>query len=255
MKIIAFANQKGGVGKTTSVINCGAGLAKQGKKILLIDLDPQAHLTLSLGVETHELDNTIYDVLKGNVQISKALLALPGGMQLLPSSIELSAAEMEFAGEPGREFLLKNALKKLDQPLDFILIDCPPSLGLFTINGLAAAHDIYIPLQTEYLALHGTGQLMQVVDVVQQRLNDQLKVAGVIGTLYDRRKTLNREVTDKLKEHFKDTLFNTLIRTNVSLAEAPSYGQDIFTYKPDSAGAADYEALVNEILERSGNDG
>jgi len=255
LKIIAFANQKGGVGKTTSVINCGAGLAKQGKKILLIDLDPQAHLTLSLGVETHELENTIYDVLKGNVQISKALLDLPSGMQLLPSSIELSAAEMEFAGEPGREFLLKNALKKLDQSLDFILIDCPPSLGLFTINGLAAADDVYIPLQTEYLALHGTGQLMQVVDVVQQRLNDQLKVAGVIGTLYDRRKTLNREVTDKLKEHFKDTLFNTLIRTNVSLAEAPSYGQDIFTYKPDSAGAADYEALVNEILERSGNDG
>ncbi len=252
MKTIAFANQKGGVGKTTCVINCGSGLAKEGKKVLLIDLDPQAHLTLSLGIVNHELETTVYDVLKGHVQINNALLDLADNVQLLPSSIDLSAAEMEFAGEPGREYLLKNALKKLDQAPDYILIDCPPSLGLFTINGLAAADDVYIPLQTEYLALHGTGQLLQVVDVVRERLNDQLKVAGVIGTLYDSRKTLNREVVEKLREHFQGKLFNTLIRTNVSLAEAPSYGQDIFTYKPDSAGASDYKALVSEILERSG---
>jgi chromosome partitioning protein len=253
MNIIAFINQKGGVGKTTSVINCGAGLVREGKKVLLIDLDPQAHLTLSLGIKAHELKATIYEVLKTDIDINEAIRELNGGLQLLPSSINLAAAELEFAGQPGREYLLKEALQGLDQDPDYILIDCPPSLGLFTINGLAAAYEIYIPLQTEYLALYGTGQLLEVVEVVQKRLNGQLEVTGIIGTLFDSRKNLNREVIESLKEHFKGKLFNTLIRANVSLAEAPSYGQDIFTYKPDSAGAADYKALVKEILERSGN--
>lgn len=250
MKIIAFTNQKGGVGKTTSVINCGAGLAKQGKQVLLIDLDPQAHLTLSLGVKAHELEATIYDVLKKTCSIDDILIDL-GGVKLLPSSIALSAAELEFAGEPGREFLLREALKELSGKLDYILIDCPPSLGLFTINGLTAAEEVYIPLQTEYLALYGTGQLLQLYDVVKNRLNSELELTGVICTLFDSRKKLNREVVNKLKEHFPGKLFNTLIRTNVSLAEAPSHGQDIFTYKPDSHGAADYQELVKEIIERS----
>ncbi len=252
MKKIAFTNQKGGVGKTTSVINCGAGLVQLGKSVLVIDLDPQAHLTLSLGQQAHELTNTIYELLKGDITLNEAIITLPGGLQLIPSSINLAAAELEFAGEPGREFLLKQALKKkMKKRPDYILIDCPPSLGLFTINGLTAADEVYIPLQTEYLALYGTGQLVQVVDVVKERLNSRLKITGVIGTMHEGRQRLDREIFDMVKEHFGDKLFNTLIRRNVSLAEAPSYGMDIFNYKPDSLGAEDYAALSSEIIQRS----
>lgn len=252
MKIIAFTNQKGGVGKTSSVINCGAGLVKKGKHVLLIDLDPQAHLTLSLGIKAHELTTTIYEMLKGEADINAIIIERPeDGLQLLPSSINLAGAELELAGQPGREYLLKQGLKKLKSKPDYILIDCPPSLGIFTINGLAAADEVYIPLQTEYLALHGTGQLLQVVEVVKERLNNKLKVTGVIGTMHEGRQRLDKEITEMVKEHFGDKLFNTLIRRNVSIAEAPSYGQDIFAYKPDSPGADDYAALTEEILQRS----
>ena len=254
MKKIAFTNQKGGVGKTTSAANVGAALAEKGKKVLLIDLDPQANLTTSLGIKSHELENTVYEVFKNYCSINDTLIDLgrpDGNLWLLPSSLSFSAAETEFSGEAGREFLLKEVLLTLDKEFDYVLIDCPPSLGLLTINGFTAADEVYIPLQTEFLALHGMTQLMQIYNVVKRRLNPDLEITGIIGTMYDGRKKLNREVIAKIKDYFGDKLFDTIIRTNVSLAEAPSFGQDIFRYKPDSQGAEDYASLAEEILQRS----
>ncbi len=254
MKIIVFTNQKGGVGKTTSAANTGAALALEGKKILLVDLDPQANLTTSMGIKAHELETTIYEVFKGTADINEVLIDLerPGGkLWLLPSSLTFSAAETEFSAEAGREFLLKEALQQLKQDFDYVLVDCPPSLGLLTINGFTAADEVYIPLQTEFLALHGMTQLMQVFNVVKKRLNPELEVTGIIGTMYDSRKRLNRQVIDKIESYFGEKLFKTMIRTNVSLAEAPSFGQDIFTYSPNCPGAEDYAALAKEVLQRS----
>ncbi len=253
-KVIALTNQKGGVGKTTSTANLGAALVLKGKKVLVIDLDPQAHLTTSLGVKEYELDKTIYEVFKGTVSINEALIDLgrPGGLfWLLPSSLTFSVADTEFSSEAGREYLLKEALQELEQKFDYVLIDCPPSLGLLTINGFTAAEEVYIPLQTEFLAMHGMTQLLQVYNVVKKRVNPDLQITGIIGTMYDSRKKLNREVIEKIENHFGDRLFKTIIRTNISLAEAPSFGKDIFTYRPDSAGAEDYAALADEVLQRS----
>jgi chromosome partitioning protein len=254
MKIIAITNQKGGVGKTTTTVNLGAALALKGKKVLVVDLDPQAHLTTSLGIKEHELENTIYEVFKRSITINEALIDLrkdDRNLWLLPASLTFSVADTEFSAEAGREYLLKEALQELDQEFDYILIDCPPSLGLLTVNGFTAAEEIYIPLQTEYLAMHGMKQLLQVYSVVKRRVNPDLRITGIIGTMYDHRRKLNREVLEKVNEHFGDYLFETMIRSNISLAEAPSYGQDIFTYKPDSAGAEDYASLADEVLKRS----
>ncbi len=253
-KIIAITNQKGGVGKTTTTANLGAALALKGKKTLVVDMDPQAHLTTSLGVKDYELEETIYEVFKRTISINDAIINLGrenGLLWLLPSSISFSVADTEFSGEAGREYLLKEVLQELEQQFDYILIDCPPSLGLLTINGFTAAEEIYIPLQTEFLAMHGMTQLLQVYNVVKKRINPDLRITGIIGTMYDSRKKLNREVIEKIREHFGEHLFNTLIRANVSLAEAPSSGEDIFTYSPDSLGAEDYAALAVEVLQRS----
>ena len=249
MKIIALVNQKGGVGKTTSTINIGAGLSSLGKKVLLIDLDPQANLTYSLGIEAHKLNKTIYELLKGEASI-KEVIQNKNGLDIIPSSIDLSGAEIELSGTAGRELLLKEALADIKDKYDYILLDCPPSLGLLTLNGLTTAKQVYIPLQTEYLALQGMSKLLQTIEIIKKRLNPNLEITGIIGTLYDKRKRLNNEVIDKIKEHFKSKLFNTMIRDNISLAEAPSYGQDIFTYKKDSYGAIDYLKLSKEILKR-----
>ena len=248
-RVIAFMNQKGGVGKTTSAVNVGAALSIKKKQVLLVDLDPQANLTYSLDIESHSLDKSIYEVLKGDVSINEILLT-KNNYDVIPSSINLSGAEMELSGIAGRELLLKEALRGLRKSYDYILLDCPPSLGLLTLNGLTTANEVFIPLQTEFLALHGMGKLMQTVDIVNKRLNSKLDVTGIIATLYDNRKNLNNEVIDKIKEHFPNKLFKTFIRNNVSLAEAPSYGKDIFAYKPDSHGAEDYSSLVKEIIKQ-----
>ena len=248
MPTIALINQKGGVGKTTSTINLGAGLSMLGKSVLLVDLDPQAHLTYGLGIQAHELDVTVYEVLKGEVQAAAAIVQRDG-LEVLPSSLSLSAAEIELSGMAGREFLLKEALAGLPAR-DFVLLDCPPSLGLLTLNALTAAQEVFIPLQTEFLALQGMSKLIDTVNVVKKRLNPDLTISGIIGTQFDARKNLNREVVDKIREYFADKLFETLIHDNVALAEAPSYGQTIFEYRPECRGAQDYLDLSRETVAR-----
>lgn len=245
MKTIAFTNQKGGVGKTTSTINVGAGLCLQGKKVLLIDLDPQANLTYSLRMNSQRIEKTIYDVLKGTAQPEEALIS-HNGFDILPSSIELSGAELEFANEPARETLLKHSLKKLNG-YDYVLVDCPPNLGLLTLNALTAVNEVFIVLQSEYLALHGLSKLMDIIRVVQERLNPDIQISGIICTLFDSRKNLNKEVVGHIKDYFGNKVFETLIRDNVALAEAPSHHKTIFEYDPESHGAKDYMALAKEI--------
>lgn len=246
MKTIAFTNQKGGVGKTTSTINVGAGLCLQGKKVLLVDLDPQANLTYSLRMNSQRLDTTIYDVLKGRTNPSEAIIS-HNGFDILPSSIDLSGAEMEFANEPARETLLKNTLGKVADGYDYVLIDCPPNLGLLTLNAFTAVNEVFIVLQSEYLALHGLSKLMDVIKVVKERLNPEIEISGIICTLFDGRKNLNKEVVDHIQDYFGDKVFNTLIRDNVALAEAPSHHKTIFEYDPESHGAKDYMSLAKEI--------
>lgn len=247
MRIIALVNQKGGVGKTTSTINLGAGLARAGKRVLLVDLDPQANLSTSLGIDAYGSGLTVYEVLRGDLNAIQAFRD-KAGYQVLPASIDLSGAEIELSTAAGREFLLKEALQPLMSQYDYVLLDCAPSLGLLTLNALTLATEVFIPLQSEFLALQGMSKLLKTVEVVQRRLNPQLHIAGIIGTLYDGRKRLNREVISKISEYFQDKLFQTMIRDNVSLAEAPSYGLDIFAYKPESTGAQDYEKLTQEVI-------
>lgn len=246
MKTIAFTNQKGGVGKTTSTINVGAGLCRQGKKVLLVDLDPQANLTYSLRMSSNRIETSIYEVLKGEVAPEETIIS-HNGFDIMPSSIDLSGAEMEFANEPARENILKNKLDPFYDKYDYILIDCPPNLGLLTLNAFTAVKEIFIVLQSEYLALHGLSKLMDVVQIVKDRLNPDIEISGIICTLFDGRKNLNKEVVDHIQDYFGDKVFDTIIRDNVALAEAPSHHKTIFEYDPDSHGAKDYEALAKEI--------
>lgn len=245
-RIIAMINQKGGVGKTTSVVNVGAGLAGLGHKVLLVDLDPQAHLTYSLGVRADDLELTIFDLLKGDATFEQVVITA-GKLQVIPASIDLSAAEIEFSTEVGREAFLHNILRGLSG-YDFILLDCPPNLGLLTLNALTAAQEVFVPLQAEFLSTKGLSKLLEMVEKVKQRVNPALKISGIIATLYDQRLKLHNEVFDNLRQHFGDKLFKTFIRRNVALAEAASFGQAIYEYAPQSHGAEDYLALCHEII-------
>jgi chromosome partitioning protein len=246
MKVISISNHKGGVGKTTSAINIGAGLNKLGKKILLIDLDPQANLSQSLGLINQE--RNIYGALRGEYTLES--VEILKGLDVIPSTLDLSGAEVELSSEPGREYILKELIEPLKASYDFIIIDSPPSLGLLTINSFTASDEILIPLQAQYLALQGLTKLVEVVDKIKQRLNKGLKVGGVFITQYDSRKVLNRDVVDTIKAHFKDQVFKTKVRDNIALAEAPSLGLDIFRYSPKSYGAEDYLSLSKEIVKR-----
>ena len=246
-KVISIANHKGGVGKTTSAINIGAGLNKLGKKILLIDLDPQANLSQSLGIADQE--RTIYGALRGEYKITP--LQITKGLDIVPSTLDLSGAEVELSGEAGREYILKELLEPLRSSYDYIIIDSPPSLGLLTINALTASNEVIIPLQAQYLALRGLSKLLEVVEKITKRLNKELKVGGVFITQYDSRKVLNRDVVATIETHFKEELFNTKIRDNIALAEAPAKGVDIFSYQPKSYGAEDYLLLCKEIIKRN----
>ncbi|WP_233900469.1 ParA family protein [Tenacibaculum piscium] len=246
-KVISISNHKGGVGKTTSSINIGAGLVKLKKKVLLIDLDPQANLSQSLGVLEAELN--IYGALRGDYELQP--IEIIEGLYLVPSTLDLSGAEVEMSGEPGREYILKELIDPIKDNYDFIIIDSPPSLGLLTINSFTASDEILIPLQAQYLALQGLTKLLEVVDKIKKRLNKGLKIGGVFITQYDKRKVLNRDVASSIDLHFKDTVFKTKIRDNIALAEAPAQGLDIFRYNPKSYGAEDYLTLSKEILKLS----
>jgi len=246
MRKIAFTNQKGGVGKTTTTINTGAGLSKIGYKVLLVDMDPQANLTYSLKIHSSKMKRNIYHVLKGELPVSEVVMP-HSDFDLLPASIELSAAEMELVNEPAREQILRSALKEVENDYDFILLDCPPNLGLLTLNAFTASDELVIVLQSEYLALHGLSKLMDLIKIVQKRLNPDLKVEGIVCTLFDKRKNLNREVVGHIREHFGSKVFKTLIRDNIALAEAPSHHKTIFEYDSDSYGAQDYMNLAKEI--------
>ena len=245
-KVISISNHKGGVGKTTSAINIGAGLNRLGKKILLIDLDPQANLSQSLGVI--EPERTIYGAIRGEYKLQS--IEILKGLDLIPSTLDLSGAEVEMSGEAGREYILKELIEPLRASYDYILIDSPPSLGLLTINAFTASDSILIPLQAQYLALQGLTKLIEVVDKIKRRLNKELRVGGVFITQYDGRKVLNRDVVATIEAHFKDEVFKTRVRDNIALAEAPAQGLDIFRYSPKSYGAEDYLSLSKEILKR-----
>jgi chromosome partitioning protein len=247
MKVLSISNHKGGVGKTTSAINIGAGLNILKKKVLLIDLDPQANLTQSLGLIDQE--KNIYGALRGEYKLEP--ITVLKGLDVIPSTLDLSGAEIELSSEPGREYILKELIEPLRASYDFILIDSPPSLGLLTINAFTASDEILIPLQAQYLALQGLAKLVEVVDKIKGRLNKELKVGGVFITQYDSRKVLNRDVAETIQAHFKDEVFTTKIRDNIALAEAPAQGLDIFRYNSKTNGAEDYLALSKEILKRS----
>lgn len=244
--VISLLNHKGGVGKTTSVINIGAGLARMGKKVLLIDLDPQANLSLSLGVPRQA--STIYEAMRGESELEP--YTVKEGLDIVMSTLDLSGAEMELINEAGREYILKELFEPVKEDYDFIIIDCPPSLGLLTLNALAASRYVYIPLQTQFLAMQGLAKIKQVIDKVRFRLNKQLEIGGVIATMYDSRKILNRDVVDTIKKYFGEKVFDTKIRDNVALAEAPAQRKDIFSYNKSSIGAKDYLSLCKEILGR-----
>jgi chromosome partitioning protein len=245
-KVLSISNHKGGVGKTTSAINIGAGLNKLGKKVLLIDLDPQANLSQSLGLTNQE--KTIYGALKGDYKLEPVMVLK--GLDVIPSTLDLSGAEIELSSEPGREYILKELIEDIRSDYDYIIIDSPPSLGLLTINSFTAADEILIPLQAQFLAMQGLAKLVEVVEKIKSRLNKKLKMGGVFITQYDGRKVLNRDVVDTINAHFKSEVFKTKIRDNIALAEAPAQGLDIFRYNAKSNGAEDYMNLAKEIIKR-----
>jgi len=249
-RIIAVANQKGGVGKTTSVVNLGVALSKRKRKTLLVDIDPQANLSYHLlGAKVTELEACIYDTLKGERTPETLLIPQNEHLDVLPSGLSLSGAEVEFSSTPGREKLLAQQLNPLNNQYNYVLIDCPPSLGLLTLNALVTAKEVFIPLEAEFFALQGLSQLLQTVRVINERLNSELEITGVILCKYDRRRKLTREVEARIRKYFEDKAFNTVIRENVSLAEAPSAAQSIFDYAPSSHGARDYSRLAKEVID------
>ena len=258
MRKIAVINQKGGVGKTTTCCNLGAALASKGRSVLLIDLDPQAHLTMHLGVESGVGQPTIYDVLTDNTPIHQAIVQSRENLWLVPSHIDLAAAEMELVSVMGREVVLRDALEKPARDYDYLMIDCPPSLGVLTINGLAAVTEVFVPLQPHFLALQGVSRLLETISLVKSRINPALNVTGVILCMYEAGTKLANEVSTDVSsflESFRDSdkpwagarMFQTLIRRNIKLAECPSHGLTIFEYAPRSHGAADHARLAAEV--------
>ncbi len=251
-KIVAIANQKGGVGKTTTCVNLGAGFSSFGYETLIIDMDPQANASLHLGVEIHKLNYSMYDILiSQDVKLSNIILETPiPKLKIAPSHINLSGAEIELVNMIGRERALKEKVDEIINLYDYILIDCPPSLGLLTLNSLTTAEYVIIPLQTEFFALEGMDKLMRTIEIVKNKLNHNLKILSIVPTLYTEKTKLSREAVERITAYFKNNVSKTKIRRNVKLAEAPSHGVPIMLYTPKSYGTIDYENLSQEIINK-----
>ena len=250
-RIIAVANQKGGVGKTTTAINLSSCLAEAGKKVLTIDLDPQGNMTSGLGVDKNEVENTVYELMLDECSIKESMTdTVVEGMKIIPSNVNLAGAEIELLGINDKEYILKNAVDYIKDDYDYIIIDCPPSLNMLTINAMTTADSVLVPIQCEYYALEGLSQLIHTIDLVQERLNPNLVIDGVVFTMYDVRTNLSVQVVDNVKSNLEANIYETLIPRNIRLAEAPSHGLPINLYDTRSAGSESYRALAKEVMER-----
>ena len=251
-RIIAVANQKGGVGKTTTTINLAASLAEKGKNVLVIDMDPQGNTTSGLGLEKDELENSVYDLLTGNSTLKECIHEKIhyDTLSVIGSNVNLSGAEIDLIGIERKEYILSNALEEIKKDYDFILIDCPPSLNMLTVNSLSAADTVLVPIQCEYYALEGLSQLIHTINLVKSRLNRKLEIEGVVFTMYDARTNLSLQVVENVKENLQQKIYKTIIPRNVRLAEAPSHGLPINIYDPRSSGAVAYRNLADEVINR-----
>ena len=250
-RIIAIANQKGGVGKTTTSINLTAALAEAGKKVLVIDIDPQGNTTSGFGIDKNDLDDTVYELILGECSINDCIIkdVFPN-VSVLPSNVNLAAAEIELIGVEKKEFILKKEVDYIKNQYDYILIDCPPSLSMLTVNAMTTANSVLVPIQCEYYALEGLSQLIHTVNLVKERLNPELDMEGVVFTMYDSRTNLSMQVVENVKNHLNQNIYNTMIPRNIRLAEAPSYGIPITKYDPKSAGAEAYRNLAKEVMKK-----
>ena len=252
-RIIAIANQKGGVGKTTTTINLSACLAETGKKVLVIDVDPQGNTTSGLGIDKNDVENTVYELMLGEAELKECIYqSVMEGLEVIPSNVNLAGAEIELIDIKDREYILKKAVDYIRDDFDFIIIDCPPSLNMLTINAMTTADTVLVPIQCEYYALEGLSQLMHTINLVQQRLNPNLQIEGVVFTMYDVRTNLSNQVVENVRENLDVKIYKTMIPRNIRLAEAPSYGIPINMYDSKSAGAESYRNLAQEIIERKG---
>jgi chromosome partitioning protein len=248
-RVIAITNQKGGVGKSTTAVNMSAYLSFFGHRTLLIDLDPQSNSSSGMGISAGDAQNSTYDILINNLDPHEAIVKTSyDGLYLLPSSIQLAGAEVEMVSSLRREYLLSEAVKKIEEEYEYIIIDCPPALGLLTINALSAAREVIIPIQCEYYALEGLGQLLNTIELVRKNLNEDLRISGAIMTMYDSRTRLGDQVVDEVKSHFKEKVYNTTIPRNIRLSEAPSYGKPILDYDPGCRGAEAYKEFTKEVI-------